>query len=121
MHSLPKSVLLLCAFTLCLLGCKAHTPEPRLLGKPELTLQPASVKELNTRAKQTVTIKGEMVEKCPVAGCWFVLKDKTGTVRVDTKSAGFVVTDVPLHTSLTVTGVVNKGDQTTLKAMGVAY
>lgn len=53
-----------------------------------------------------VTVVGELVEKCPVAGCWFVLKDATGTLRVDTKSAGFVVVEVPLHRQVRVTGTM---------------
>lgn len=53
-----------------------------------------------------VTVEGELVEKCPVAGCWFVLKDATGTLRVDTKSAGFVVVEVPLHRQVRVIGTM---------------
>src|SRR5262250_1931495 len=62
-------------------------------------------------AAKPVVVRGEMIEKCPVAGCWFMLRDKTGVVRVDTKSAGFVVTDVPLHTTLTVSGQVVAGTE----------
>lgn len=106
---------------LALVGCKANTPEPRLLGKPELTLRVASVKELGTLNKQKMTIKGEIVEKCPTAGCWFDLKDGTGTVRVDTKTAGFVISEIPLHTKMTVSGTVSKGNLLLVKATGIAY
>ena len=96
---------------------------------PETTLgvQPASasnltVKELATAPKaQKVTLHGEMIEKCPVAGCWFILRDKTGTVRVDTKAAGFVVTEVPLHTTVAVSGTVTPGAQPGLSATGLSY
>ena len=68
------------------------------------------------------TIQGVLVEKCPVAGCWFVLHDATGTVRVDTKSAGFVVVDVPLNSRLVVAGRwVREGNETNLAASGVRY
>ena len=45
-----------------------------------------------------------MIEKCPTAGCWFMLQDNTGRVRVDLKAAGFVVTDVPTGGAVSVTG-----------------
>jgi uncharacterized protein YdeI (BOF family) len=63
-----------------------------------------------------------MVEKCPVAGCWFRLRDHTGTIKVDTKSAGFVVVDVPLEQKMTVAGTVTSdGDEVVLAATGVSY
>lgn len=62
-----------------------------------------------------------MTEKCPVAGCWFMLRDKTGIVRVDTKNAGFVVTEVPVHTQMTVTGTVASGTPPGLNATGIRY
>jgi hypothetical protein len=62
-------------------------------------------------------VAGEVVEKCPVAGCWFDLRDESGTIRVDTKNAGFVVLDVPLHTRMTVAGRVRtKGEEPQLEA-----
>ena len=73
------------------------------------------------RSKQKVTLKGEMVERCPTAGCWFDLKDGTGKVRVDTKNAGFVMTEVPLHSQVTVSGTVSKGNMLLVKASGVSY
>jgi uncharacterized protein YdeI (BOF family) len=70
----------------------------------------------------SLLIKGELVEKCPVSGCWFVIKDDKGTVKVDTKASGFVVVDVPLHRTLTVTGkTAGKGDLRVVDASGVRY
>jgi len=46
-----------------------------------------------------VVLHGRMTQKCPVAGCWFMLHDETGTIKVDTKNAGFVVVDIPLQSS----------------------
>ena len=69
-----------------------------------------------------VLLTGTMVEKCPVAGCWFRLKDETGSIKVDTKSAGFVVVDVPLETKLTVSGkIVAEGDDISIEATGLRY
>lgn len=63
-----------------------------------------------------------MVEKCPTAGCWFRLRDRTGTIKVDTKSAGFVVVNVPLQSQVTVAGkVVPDGDDVMIEATGVRY
>ncbi|MFO1461217.1 MAG: hypothetical protein U1G08_17670 [Verrucomicrobiota bacterium] len=70
----------------------------------------------------SVTVEGEMIEKCPEAGCWFVLKDGSGTLRVDTKTAGFVVLDVPLHRRLSVSGqLLTNGTDRLLAATGVRY
>lgn len=63
-----------------------------------------------------------MIEKCPVAGCWFRLQDNTATIKVDTKSAGFVVTDVPLQTTVTVSGKVGtEGNLPLIEATGLRY
>jgi uncharacterized protein YdeI (BOF family) len=107
-------------FILGLIGC--HKPRGTVLGKMP---KGESTTVLAIRAGDTpqqVTLSGVMVEKCPVAGCWFKLQDGTGTIRVDTKAAGFVVVNVPLETKLTVAGkIVNEGDETLLEATGVGY
>lgn len=70
----------------------------------------------------TVTIEGTLVEKCPVAGCWFRIRDDTGVIKVDTKMAGFVVTEIPLQTRLTVGGkVALEGVEIVLQATGLRY
>ncbi len=81
---------------------------------------PVSVREITpSTGGKTVQISGVIVEKCPVAGCWFILKDNTGTVRVDTKSAGFVISDLPLQTRVTVVGKVASGETPGLSAVGL--
>ncbi len=68
------------------------------------------------------TLTGVMVEKCPTAGCWFRLRDSTGVIKVDTKSAGFVVVNVPLQTQITVAGkVVADGQDVQIEATGIRY
>lgn len=70
----------------------------------------------------SLVVAGEMVEKCPVAGCWFEVRDGSGTLRVDTKNAGFVVLDVPLHSRITVVGRMQRsGGEPQLEATGVRY
>ena len=57
-----------------------------------------------------------------MAGCWFILQDRTGRVRIDTKAAGFVVLDVPLRTTLAVAGSVQRDSGvTSLSALGARY
>jgi len=81
----------------------------------------ATVKGME-RASGTVTLRGTMVEKCPVAACWFRLKDATGVAKVDVKAANFTVTDVPLGATVTVTGKPEaKGDEPYLAATGLTY
>jgi uncharacterized protein YdeI (BOF family) len=108
------------AIGLALAGC-GHAEE-RVLGIKPASEVTSTVQALTkVPAAKQVTLRGEMVEKCPVAGCWFILRDKSGTVRVDTKAAGFVVSDVPLHVTMTVTGNVVPGTQPGLAATGVRY
>lgn len=69
-----------------------------------------------------VTVTGTLVEKCPEAGCWFVLQDGASRLKVDTKMAGFVVVDVPLHRRLTVSGhLLTNGTELRLGASGLRY
>ncbi len=103
-----------------LLGC--NRPRGTLLGKaPGGNVSTI----LAVRAGDTppvVTLSGSMVEKCPVAGCWFRLRDNTGMIKVDTKTAGFVVAAVPLETKMTVSGKITEaGGEVILEATGVRY
>ena len=110
----------LAGFGVIFAGCGAG--QPHALGAVVPASAIATVQDLAARKASTpVVVEGEMIEKCPVAGCWFVLKDKTGVVRVDTKGAGFVVTDVPVHARLTVAGTVTPGTQPGIAATGVRY
>jgi uncharacterized protein YdeI (BOF family) len=102
-------------------GC--HQSNSTVLGKaPMGEAQSVSAIKL-AQADSPVTVQGILVEKCPVAGCWFYLRDNTGEIRVDTKSAGFVVVDVPIQSRLTVSGkkVVAKSGESTIEATGVRY
>lgn len=75
-----------------------------------------------TNVEASLILRGSLTEKCPVAGCWFVLQDAGGTIKVDTKNAGFVVVDVPLQSTVTVAGrVVTNGSERFLDATGLRY
>ncbi len=43
---------------------------------------------------QTVAIEGTIEQECPHSGCWAVIKDATGSIRIDTQKGGFAL---PLH------------------------
>lgn len=76
----------------------------------------------HTNLESSVVLQGTMTQKCPVAGCWFILQDKSGAIKVDTKSAGFVVVDVPLNTAVTVAGrVATNGSERVIEATGARY
>jgi uncharacterized protein YdeI (BOF family) len=100
-----------------------HKPNSTVLGKdPEGS--PQTILSVKTGGiPSPVTIQGVMIEKCPVAGCWFRLRDSTGVIKVDTKLAGFVVLDVPLQSRVAVTGkrTVGEGNEVTIEAAGVRY
>jgi uncharacterized protein YdeI (BOF family) len=76
----------------------------------------------NVTVDSSAVLHGTMIKKCPVAGCWFTLQDETGTIKVDTRNAGFVVVDVPLNSRMTVAGrVVTNGTERFIDATGVRY
>ena len=88
-----------------LAGCSGGGPHT--LGRPFDDRTPATVAEARMAAPESaIILRGAMTEKCPIAGCWFVLQDSAGTIRVDTQNAGFVVVEVPLQSTVTVAGLV---------------
>jgi len=110
----------LSALLLLIGGCAS--PAARVLGSAPAG-EPATVTTARSAGDgATMVVAGEMVEKCPAAGCWFVVRDGSGTIRVDTKNAGFVVTDVPLHARVTVAGRVKAADgEPQIDAVGLRY
>lgn len=121
---MPRAIVLLLLGLLGVgpVGTGCGRPKGRVLGKapqgPVRTI-------LAVQAGDTplhVTIQGRLVEKCPTAGCWFRLADETSVMKVDTKAAGFVVTELPLETPVTVSGkVIWQGEQATIEASGLRY
>ncbi len=109
-----------------LTGFAALTAGCQSLGSSTvLGIAPASaatitpIARLATKAGTPQTIRGKMIEKCPVAGCWFRVQDATGAIKVDTKAAGFVVSDIPLNTEVTVTGTVAATGDREIDATGL--
>ena len=96
-------------------GAASHT-----MGKPPAEGPIVMVSDVKPLGKP-VTIHGTMTEKCPMAGCWFMLRDKSGVIKVDTKNAGFVVSEVPINTEVTVTGIPAKSGEKRIAASGMRY
>ena len=112
-----QSAIVLCCFA-ALAGCAGSNSHTMGAAITNSTVMPVST--LKTVATP-VTVKGVMFEKCPVAGCWFKIRDKSGEIKVDTKAAGFVVSDVPLQTEVTVQGKFINGDERRIAATGITY
>ena len=112
--------LLAMAALLLLSGCA--TGHPVVLGNAPAG-SPETVAGLRREpAGEVRMVSGVMVEKCPVAGCWFDLRDSTGTLRVSTKDAGFAVLDVPLGARVRVAGRIRQsGSEASLDATGLQY
>lgn len=117
--SVANGVILLGSFLISE-GCSERTPI--ILGQSPAEVPVALADSRGFPAQTSVTISGVMVEKCPEAGCWFVLKAQGGTVKVDTKTAGFVVVDVPLNRPVTVVGHwLDQGRERIFAAQGLRY
>ena len=105
---------------LLVVGCTER--KPVTLGPPfEGNALPISALA-QTNTTSPVVVSGTMTEKCPVAGCWFMVRDRSGTIRVDTKNADFVVVDVPLKTRVVVSGrIATNGSERFIDATSVRY
>jgi uncharacterized protein YdeI (BOF family) len=108
------------AALVALVGCAAHQAEVRgraPSGSPTVVARLASAP-----TNGTVTVRGTMIEKCPTAGCWFMLQDGTGRVRIDLKASGFVVTDLPTGGTVSVTGRLRRdADEPVVVASGARF
>ncbi len=115
---MTRALLTICAFLLA--ACSGR--DAKILGA---VIDGAStpIAQLQRANRQSpVILHGTMTKKCPVAGCWFLLHDETGTIKVDTKNAGFVVVDVPLNSTVTVSGrLVTNGSEHFIDASGLRY
>lgn len=102
-----------------LTGC---TPHPAVLGAAPAGEESPVAQATALPLGSVVAVSGRLVEKCPVAGCWFTLQDDTGVVRVDTKGAGFTILEVPLGRRVKVAGrLASFGTDRQLLASGLSY
>ncbi|HEY0075854.1 MAG TPA: hypothetical protein VGB77_17260 [Abditibacteriaceae bacterium] len=69
-----------------------------------------------------VAVRGTMIKKCPVAGCWFILSDDTGTIKVDLKATKQTVVSISLNTQATIRGTVAlDGSHKMIRAVSAAF
>lgn len=119
-HRFCRMLLITLAGTVLCVGCgksKGKVLGQSPAGPPKTIL---AVRAGDTPPK--VVLQGRLVEKCPVAGCWFRVQDETGIIKVGTKTAGFVVTEIPLETVVTVAGKVTaEGDEPVIEATGLRF
>ena len=115
-----RSFLVTAVAALLFASCSEHSPKTLGTAVQGGAIPIASAQQIKVNSE--VILHGTMIEKCPVAGCWFILQDPTGTIKVDTKNAGFVVVEVPINTSLAVAGrVTTNGAERIIDAIGVRY
>jgi uncharacterized protein YdeI (BOF family) len=115
-----KRLFLMGLFAAVVAGCSPRGPQ--LLGTSfEGNTVPIAA-ALETNGSAALVVQGDMTEKCPVAGCWFILQDPSGQLKVDTKNAGFVVVNVPLKSRVTVAGrVTTNGSERLMEATGLRF
>lgn len=84
------------------------------------TLSVAAIQKL--KVSSPIVAQGTMVEKCPVAGCWFKMHDRTGVIKVDLKATKQTVMDVPLNSEVTVRGkVALNGSEKMIRAVSATF
>jgi RecJ-like exonuclease len=72
----------------------ALRPQKQTLGGSPASeaLQTTNIGTLNQdMAGRTVQIEGTIAEECPHTGCWAVIQDDTGRIRIDTNKGGFAL------------------------------
>lgn len=112
---------------ICILGVVAllgacGKPQGKVLGKAPRGEPQTILAVRDGITPPDVTLRGKIIEKCPTAGCWFYLADRTGAIKVDTKIAGFVITKITLQTEVTVSGkIVHEGNEPVLQATGLRH
>lgn len=102
-----------------LAGCSQTKLGPTL-GTPPASGPLVAVRDLQA-SPDPVIVQGVMIEKCPTAGCWFMLRDSSGVIKVDTKDTEFTVTNVPLHSKVTVSGFMTASGERRIIATGMRY
>ena len=65
-----------------------------------------------------VKVKGKIVEECP-SGCWFTLKDDSGTMYVNIHPNNFVIPQASGRTAAVEGKIEKKGPKTSLIGSGV--
>ncbi len=91
-------------------GWYALRPHTLTLGRYDAGVQTIRIGGLDQgHVGQRVAIEGKIVAECPHSGCWAVIEDATGQIRIDTNKGGFTL---PLRREGSSIRVVGEIDQT---------
>jgi len=70
-------------------------PKAQTLGSQASVAESTQVVDIGTLTEemvgQTVRIEGTIAKECPHTGCWAVVRDETGEIRIDTQKGGFAL------------------------------
>lgn len=71
-------------------------PQKETFGNlPASEVQTVTIGEIaHLQPGETVAIEGTIKRECPSSGCWALIEDHTGEIRIDTEKGGFAL---PLH------------------------
>ena len=85
-------------------------PKTETLGRYDAGVETVNIGELDQAdVGQRIAIKGKIVEECPHSGCWAVIEDGTGRIRIDTNKGGFAL---PLRREGSTIRIVGEIEQT---------
>ena len=68
-------------------------PQKELFGTPPAAqVATVAIADITPeRLGQTVAIEGTIVQECPHTGCWAIIRDASGRIRIDTQAGGFAL------------------------------
>ncbi len=89
-------------------GYYLFKPEAAALGThPGGNVEHVNIGEISEEnAGQTVAIHGRIKTLCPTTGCWAVIEDGSGEIRIDTQKGGFALPPRSLGSRIDVVGEV---------------
>ncbi len=110
MNVKPLVVPLIAVAVVAAAGWYALRPKAETFGRYATDAQIVRIGDLDqTHVGQRAAIEGKIVEECPHSGCWAVIEDATGQIRIDTNKGGFAL---PLHREGSTIRVVGEIEQT---------
>jgi uncharacterized protein YdeI (BOF family) len=106
----PLIVPLIVVAAIAAAGWYVLRPQAETFGRYSTDADVVSIGDLNeTHVGHTVAIEGTIVTECPHSGCWAVIEDSTGQIRIDTNKGGFAL---PLRREGSTIRVIGELEQT---------
>lgn len=110
MNIRPLVVPLIAVAVVAVAGWYALRPKVEALGRYSADVQTTRIGDLDqAHVGRRVAIEGKIVAECPHSGCWAVIEDGTGQIRIDTNKGGFAL---PLRREGSSIRVVGEVEQT---------